>query len=69
MGVCFRKWETEIDSRWRLSTTVVLEQWSQTVRSGRQNGNCKDSRKEVSSCRDTLVRLQVLDLKIDYSFR
>ena len=34
MGVCFREWETEIDSRWRLSTTVALEQWSQTVRSG-----------------------------------
>lgn len=52
MGVCFQKWESEngkqrFDSRWRLSTTVVLEQWSQTVRSGRENGNCKDSCKEV----------------------
>ena len=52
MGVCFQKWESEngkqgFDSRWRLSTTVVLEQWSQTVRSGRENGNCKDSCKEI----------------------
>ena len=31
MGVCFQKWESEngrqsFDSRWRLSTTVALEQ-------------------------------------------
>lgn len=58
MGVCFRKWEIEIDSMWRLSTTVALEQWSQTVLSGRQNVNCKDSCKEVSSCRDALVPVQ-----------
>ena len=58
MAVYFRKWETETDTRWRLSITVALEQWSQTVLSGRQNGNCKDSCKEVSSCRDALVPLQ-----------
>ena len=59
MTVCqFRKWESEIVSRWRLTTTVALEHWSQTVRSGRQNGNYKDSCKEVSYCRDALVPLQ-----------
>ena len=58
MGVWFRKWVKEIDLGWRLSTTVALEKWSQTVLSGRQNGNCKDLCKEVSSCRDALVPLQ-----------